>query len=667
MYNNDENAYRSEREQQLDTFVKAGHYAQALELLHAWSEREPWNGEVLVRMAVVHWLAGEPARTLRDLDAFLAMHPDNAEVLSRRAQALLMLGKRVDAEDTLNRAEAIDPNTPGVFLNRALLLEEDGDYSEAIHRLTSYLAVVPNDHLALARRSHLYRQLGDYPHALEDAQACVAMRSDDPESHFAEALAHVTLEQGTEALAACDRCLTLKASFLPALRLKVDLLADLGFHVQAETALAALESFEPHAPHTALLRARLAAERGEYAVALEWIGSYLDDYPDEPYGYYRRGMIYYQMANYSTALEDFQQYARLAPRALEAYEQQFLCHLALEQYPQAAAVGKLAIELQPQSYRLHYNLAFAELLCGRQPQAKMGFHTALDLAVENEELVMRIHQALTEHASAAERLEWFGAAVARHGAESIMLKGLYADVLLDSGQPEDALRLAHEVLDEDFQRPFAYLLGIKALCLLNRYDEALAMADAGVETLPQDARLRLGRALVLRDSDRPDEALRDLDTAWRLLPGDPEVLVQQGLTYASMGRLGNAVKLLRQAVQLDPQNVDTCFWLGFFQLHRRRWREALATAERLLALMPDAAAGILIRGAALRGLRRHAGADADFERVREEAPALLARLSADPIIAELLNPPVPEGPFERVRRTITEGWQQVRQIMHSSG
>jgi tetratricopeptide (TPR) repeat protein len=225
MFNNNDDAYNPERDQQLDALMKNGQYEQALALLQAWNEREPWNGEVLMRMAVVHWLTGEPARTLRDLDAFLTLYPDHAEALSRRAQALIMLGKRADAEQALLRAEAIDPNTPGVALNRALLLEADGKYDQAIDALTAYLQAVPSDHLALARRSHLRRQLGAYTEALEDADACVKMRPDDPETHFAKALAHVTLEQGQEALAACDQSLKLKPSFLPALRLKIDLLA----------------------------------------------------------------------------------------------------------------------------------------------------------------------------------------------------------------------------------------------------------------------------------------------------------------------------------------------------------------------------------------------------------------------------------------------------------
>jgi|GEM_PF-2473251 len=662
MYNHDD-ANNPEREQQLDALVKSGQLDQALTLLQVWNEREPWNGDVLMRMAVVHWLAGEPARTLRDLDAFLTMHPDNAEALSRRAQALLMLGKRRDAEETLKRAEAIDPDTPGVALNRALLLEANGEYQRAIDSISSYLKIMPADHLALARRSHLYRQLGQYAKALEDAVACVKMKPDDPETHFAEALAHVTLEQGNEAMEACDRALKRKPSFLPALRLKIDLLADLGMMEQAGKTLAQLESYEPDAPHTALLRARLATERGEFALALEWITRYLDDYPDEPYGYYRRGMIFFTMRQYEKALADFIEYARLAPRALEAYEQQFLCYLALEQYDRAVEVSKTTLDMQPKNYRLQYNHAFAELLIGHMPAAKVGFHAALDLAPAHEELMLRIHQALTEHAPPAERQDWFVKAAMRHGNATPMLKGLLADIYLEDGRIEDALHLTQDVLRLDHRRPFGYLLGIKALCLLDRYPDALALADLGVDLLPEDGRIRMARALVLRDMERFTDALRELELARALLPDDVEVMIQQALTYGSIDQLHEAVRYLRQALSLDAENAGASFWLSYFLLHRRRFREALEAAERLLELSPESAGAYLLRGAALHGLRRHRQAEDDLARAREIEPGLLARFGADPLIAELLSPP-PERKFRRMRRTLTESWQMLSQMMN---
>ena len=655
MYNSDDE--HADREQHLDALVKEGNLAQAVEMLQAWITREPWNSELLMRLAVVHWLAGEPASTLHDLDAFLALEPNNAEALARRAQALLMIGKRNDAEAALERAAQLDPHTPGVLLNRALLLEADGEIEQAITSLSDYLEQIPQDHLALARRSHLYRQLGYYPNALEDADACVQMRPDDPETHFAKALAHITLEQGPEALSACDHCLQLNPNFFPALRVKIDLLADLGHLDMAEQVLGQLELSDPDTPQTVLLRARLAGERGQFPTALTWINQYLDNAPDEPYGYYRRGMIYYNMEEYRAALADFQEYARLAPHALEAYEQQFLCYLALQEYPRAAAVSKIARDQQPQNYRLCYNYAFAELMCGHTESALAGFTTTLELAPYNDELLIRIHLALTDHADITVRRQWFTAAAARFGAAVPLVKGLLADLYLETGEFAEALALGKVVMGVDPGRAYGYLLCIKALCLLNRHPEALTLADRAVEKLPDDGRVHLARALVLRDIGLTDEAQQDLAVAGRLLPDDPEVLTQQALTLASAGKVKQAVQQLRHVVAADAHRTETYFWLGYFLLHLHHFGEALQSAEALLAQAPEMPTGHLLRAAALRGLRRNAPADEELNWLRGHDPTLLNRLNEDPIIAELMSSSTRPGLLERFRRSLRRNAQ----------
>lgn len=134
----------------------------------------------------------------------------------------------------------------------------------------------------------------------------------------------------------------------------------------------------------------------------------------------------------------------------------------------------------------------------------------------------------------------------------------------------------------------------------------------------------MARALVQRDMGRFDEALRTLAYAQQLLPGDAEVVIQQALTYGSMDKLPDAVRLLRQALAIDTENVNAGFWLSYFLLHRRRFREAFDAAERLLEITPESLPAYLLRGVALHGLRRHRQAEDDLARVRAGEPGLLA-------------------------------------------
>ncbi|HEY3376027.1 MAG TPA: tetratricopeptide repeat protein [Armatimonadota bacterium] len=658
-----EDAHNSDREEQLSTLLQAGKLDEALELLQGWHEHEPWNGEVLMRMAVVHWQAGEPAHTLRDLDAYLEGDPENAEVLARRAQALLMLGKREDAELSLRRAEALDPMTPGVLLNRALVLEERGEYTTAIVSLSAYLEAAPTDHLALARRSHLFRQLGLLQQALADAQSCVRMHPEDPEAHFAEALAQVTLEQGEDALAACAASLLAQPTFLPALRLRIDLLADLHRLDEADRDLAQLIAVDAETPQTSLLRARLAAEHDDFPTALLWMRQFLNDAPDAEHGYYRRGMIYFRMGDFTHALEDFLEYTRYVPTAVEGFEQQFMCYLELNRVAEAVAVGETAVALQPENYRVQYNLAFAQLLRGELASAHAGFRTALALHPQDEDLLLRIYLAFVEQAASEDRLIFLRDTVVAQAQPTVMLRGLLAETSLELGHPEDAWSLAQGILHDAPDRAFGYLLGIKALCVLERYPEALAVADAAIAVLPDDGQLRLARSLVLRDMGLSDDALQELAQAEQLLPDEPEVLRQRALVFGTMGKIADAVRLLQQTVALDAGNTDGYFWLGYFLIHRRRHRDALAAAERLLALTPNSAEGHVVRSAALRGLRRHTEANESLWLVQQDNPQLLARLRTDPVMDKLLAPVAQRHIIETTRETLSRCWQGFRRTL----
>jgi tetratricopeptide (TPR) repeat protein len=279
----------------------------------------------------------------------------------------------------------------------------------------------------------------------------------------------------------------------------------------------------------------------------------------------------------------------------------------------------------------------------------------------SDELLLRIHLALTEHLGARERLEWFHGAVAEVSS-SPMLTGLYAETLLENAQYTEALRQATSIVREHPDRVFGYLLGIKSLSLLERYAEALALADRGVSVLPEEGRLRLARAQLLRDTGRTDEALRELDYARTLLPDDPEVSRQQALTFGSIGKIHEAVRLLEGlAESTGRDHAETFFWLGYFQLHRKHYRQALEAAEHLMRLAPGAPEGFVIRGAALHGLRRHEEANTALARVQADDPALLARLSGDPVVAALLGATDEPKLLERLRRSVTQYWQQFSQ------
>ena len=156
--------------------------------------------------------------------------------------------------------------------------------------------------------------------------------------------------------------------------------------------------------------------------------------------------------------------------------------------------------------------------------------------------------------------------------------------------------------------------------------------------------------------------------AERFLPREQqEVLRQRALVHGSIGQLAQAIALLREALSLDPEQTESYFWLAYFLLHRQGYREALAAADRLAQLAPEAAEGHLLRAAALQGLKRGAEAQTENALARRQDPALVDRMSSDPVMARLLRVSPQDNIGVRIRQTLTRYWSGRRHtIEHES-
>jgi eukaryotic-like serine/threonine-protein kinase len=73
----------------------------------------------------------------------------------------------------------------------------------------------------------------------------------------------------------------------------------------------------------------------------------------------------------------------------------------------------------------------------------------------------------------------------------------------------------------------------------------------------------------------------------RRSPSDVDLLTSASINLQSLGKWDSAVVMLRRASTLDPRSIATGRRLGFTLLRLRRYPEAIAAADRALALSPD--------------------------------------------------------------------------------
>src|SRR5437870_1138182 len=196
-------------------------------------------------------------------------------------------------------------------------------------------------------------------------------------------------------------------------------------------------------------------------------------------------------------------------------------------------------------------------------------------------------------------------------------KELIYDSIVNPVRTREDLFKAVQPLDQALARDPAFLLAHCQLVYVHDgiywYDfdhteTRLALAEtsvrAAIRLQPDSGETHLAQAIHFYWGYlNYDRAREELAKAQRVLPNNAEIFHFLGLIDRRQGRWGEAIRNLEHAVDLDPRNVDVIGDLGDTYFNLRRYKEAIAMANRALALEP--------RSAFLRSYPAWIGVEAD--------------------------------------------------------
>ncbi len=187
--------------------------------------------------------------------------------------------------------------------------------------------------------------------------------------------------------------------------------------------------------------------------------------------------------------------------------------------------------------------------------------------------VLRLKQGRASEAAA-----YYREALERAPASIPYRLGL-ADALLKAGSPKAAEREYLRVIKMDRKNPEA-LDGIGTIELTrDRAERALSLFARAAEVSPPSADRYYRMALALNMLGRPDVALRQLRTAAHLNPEDPDIRLRLGDMYKAVGNYAQAINQYRLGLKLAPDNV--------LLLNNFAW--IVATSDKKLNATPEEA------------------------------------------------------------------------------
>lgn len=135
---------------------------------------DPENADARARLAVVHYLSGNPRGAIYEAEQGLLIDPNCPEAHALRGVGFLGLGQQAEARRSLQRCVALDPRSPTLAVRISQIAEAyymERDYENAILTAQELLSQFPSSPTAYRCLAAGLAQVG----RLEQARAALTM------------------------------------------------------------------------------------------------------------------------------------------------------------------------------------------------------------------------------------------------------------------------------------------------------------------------------------------------------------------------------------------------------------------------------------------------------------------------------------------------------------
>jgi tetratricopeptide (TPR) repeat protein len=190
--------------------------------------------------------------------------------------------------------------------------------------------------------------------------------------------------------------------------------------------------------------------------------------------------------------------------------------------------------------------------------------------------------------------KWGDISVGGHqvtGVDEALQRVMYA---IQSQQPDEAARLAQEVLNRNPSHPNALHLFGYTLLMQERAGEAIAPLEKAFRAL-RDPAIETQLAIALRKAGRTGDALNRLARAVKRKPIFPAAVHELGYLLYSLDRTDEAIDVLKRGIETVPRMPELPIllaWVFHAQHDGAKARMAFARALSIAPNHPDALYGM---------------------------------------------------------------------------
>jgi len=301
--------------------------------------------------------------------------------------------------------------------------------------------------------------------------------------------------------------------------------------------------------------AQAALDKNDYAAAIPPLQKFLSEKPDVAFAHFQLGYAYTALKRSEEAQSEYEKCVVLDPKMAEA--QLNLGILLLEKDPaEAVAPLRKAVELLPSQSRPRYLLGLAQQRSGDLTGAAESFEGVSRLDAKDAESLIQLGRIYLKTNRPVDAEGKFRAALGLEAKSPEALQGLA--VSLDAEKKPGAVDAYRDYLALQPQNSGARTRLVHLLVEQGQYDAALAEIDkSGGGQPPTLDALRL-KADIEIEQKKLEAAIATLKQAIALAPNDAQLHGGLGRTYLQTRDFVNAEKELKEALQLDRNNLN--YW-----------------------------------------------------------------------------------------------------------
>jgi tetratricopeptide (TPR) repeat protein len=306
-----------------------------------------------------------------------------------------------------------------------------------------------------------------------------------------------------------------------------------------------------------------------------------------------------------------------------------------KRYPAAVESLTQAVAAEPTNYSLHFNLALAYSLMGKNAEAIPEYKKTLELKPDLYQAELNLGISLLREKQPAEAVGYLTTAAARN-ANQYRANYYLAAALLGAGDFARADQSYMAALAIDPKSPDAELGLAHALAGENKLEDAAVHFKKAAELNPDYRDDLLELASMYETAKQPEQAI----SIYRQFPENPGAQERLGDLLLKAGKPADAIPYFQVAVAKSPTEANRAA-LAEAYLKNNEPGKAQPVVEQILAADPDNFEIRMLHGRLIRDQRKFPEAAEEFERatkLKPDAPQAWSELAGVLVMAENYPP-----------------------------